>query len=412
MRAAFAQNGFRRLFAGLTTSMFGDSVMLLVLSMWVKDITGSNGAAGLTFFWMALPALAAPVLGMVVDRLRPKPVLVWGSVASAFAVLPLLLVRDAGDVWIIWGVAFLYGISFIVLPAALNGLLKELVADETLVEANSSLQTVKEGFRLVGPLLGATLYATVGGGAVAFVDAASFVVAGVVIAAIPVAEERPVRRRQHWWREMTGGIRHLYGDPLLRHTLVAFGFMLLVLGFSEASIYAILDAFERPVEFVSVVVAVQGVGAVVGGLTATRWVRRFGEVGSVAAGILLLAVSLAVVAVTNSLTVLLLDVPILGYSIPLTFVAFTTLIQRRTPLALMGRVSAATEVVMGGPQALSLAAGALLVSVISYHAIFGIMAACTALSAAYLVVTLRGRLLHPAPALGLVDGAGPDPSRG
>ena len=46
MRKAFAQKGFGRLFAGVSTSMFGDSVMLIVLSMWVKTLTGSNGAAG------------------------------------------------------------------------------------------------------------------------------------------------------------------------------------------------------------------------------------------------------------------------------------------------------------------------------------------------------------------------------
>ena len=64
MRRAFRQEGFTRLFAGLTTSMLGDSVMLLVLSMWVKTLTGSNGAAGLTFFWMVVPALFAPLCGI------------------------------------------------------------------------------------------------------------------------------------------------------------------------------------------------------------------------------------------------------------------------------------------------------------------------------------------------------------
>ena len=37
MRNAFRTPGFPRLFAGLAASMFGDSLMLIVLSMWVKD---------------------------------------------------------------------------------------------------------------------------------------------------------------------------------------------------------------------------------------------------------------------------------------------------------------------------------------------------------------------------------------
>src|ERR1700750_794422 len=184
MRQAFRQPGFTRLYAGLTTSMFGDSGMLLVLSMWVKTETGSNAQAGLTFFFMALPALLAPLMGVGIDRVRRKPLLVWGHVASGVLVLPLVLVRGEGQIWIIWSVAAVYGASFVVLPAALNGLLKELVPDEMLVDANASLQTTQESFRLFGPLVGALLFTWLGGWAVAVIDATSFFLAAVVIASL------------------------------------------------------------------------------------------------------------------------------------------------------------------------------------------------------------------------------------
>lgn len=399
MRAMFAQPAFRRLFAGMTTSMFGDSVMLLVLSMWVKSLTDSNAKAGLTFFWMVVPALIAPLFGLYVDRLPPRRVLAWGSLASAIAVLPLTLVRDAGDVWIVWGVAFLYGISMIVLPAALNGLLKEIVSDAQLVTANSSLQTVKEGFRLIGPIIGAGLFALIGGWAVAVVDAATFLAAAIIIGTMSLPDRKPERSEGNWLTEMSGGIKHLWSDRILRHTLVGLGLLLLVLGFTEASIYAIIDVFDKPVEFVSVIVTIQGVGALAGGLTATWWVRRLGEVGTFAVGALAMAASIAVIAATESLPVLLFDFPLLGYSIPLIIIAFMTLIQRRTPLRLMGRVSTASEVVMGSPQAISLALGATLVSLISYHVIFMIMAIVITSSVVYLAVTLRGQVIRPVPAV-------------
>jgi MFS family permease len=395
MRKAFQQKGFGRLFAGLTTSMFGDSVMLLVLSMWVKTLTGSNGAAGLTFFWMVVPALFAPLYGMYIDRIRRKPLLVWGNVISALMVLPLLVVRDAGDVWIVYLVSFLYGISFVVLPAGLNGLLKEMVPDRLLVEANSSLQTTKEGFRLVGPLVGAALFGRYGGGVVAVVDSLSFVVAALIIASIALQEDPPQRGEQHWWHEMTGGIKHLVHEPVLRHTMVAFVLMLIVIGFTEASIYALLDFFGKPATFAGVVVTVQGVGAIVGGLTASRWVRRLGEAGTVTVGMALLAVGLSAVAATSTLWVMLAAVVVFGYALPLTLIAFMTMLQRRTPHALMGRVSAAVETVMGAPQAVSLALGALLVTVLDFHSIFAIMAGFTGAAVVYLLVSLRGRLFRP-----------------
>lgn len=397
MREAFQQKGFTRLFAGLTTSSLGDAVMLLVLSMWVKTLTGSNGAAGLTFFWMVVPALFAPFYGMYIDRVRRKPLLVWGNLVSALVVLPLLLVQDAGDVWIVYVVAFLYGVSFVVLPAGLNGLLKELMPGELLVGANASLQTTKEGFRLVGPLTGAALFGLFGGGVVAAIDSLSFLAAAVIIASIPLQESPPDRIEQHWWHEMTGGIRHLAHEPVLRQTLIAFALMLIVLGFTEASIYALLDFFGKPPTFAGVLVTVQGVGAIVGGLGASRWVRRLGEAGTVTAGMALLAVGLAVVALSSTLWVTLAAVVVLGYSLPLTFIAFTTMLQRRTPHALMGRVSAAVETVMGTPQAVSLAVGALLVTLLDFHVIFAIMAVFTGSAVLYLLISLRGRLFRPDP---------------
>jgi len=399
MRKAFQQRGFPRLFAGTTTSMLGDSVMLLVLSMWVKTLTHSNGAAGLTFFWMMVPALFAPLYGMYIDRIKRKPLLVCGNVISALMVLPLVLVRDAGDVWIIYVVAFLYGISFVVLPAGLNGLLKEMIPDDVLVEANSSLQTTREGFRLIGPLVGAALFGMFGGGVVAVVDSLSFLVAALIIASIPLREKAPERSEQHWWDEMTGGIQHLSHEPVLRHVLVAFTLMLIVIGFTEASIYAVLDFFGKQPTFAGVVVSVQGVGAIVGGITTTRWVRRLGEAGTVTVGLALLAVGLETVALTSTLWVTLAAVVVLGYALPLTFIAFMTMLQRRTPHALMGRASAAVETIMGAPQAISLAVGALLVTLLDYHVIFAIMAGFTGAAVVYLLVSLRGRLFRPDPLL-------------
>ncbi|NYD43721.1 MFS transporter [Nocardioides panaciterrulae] len=389
MRAAFARPGFALLYAGLSTSMLGDSIMLLVLSMWVKTLTGSNALAGLTFFFMVVPAMGAPVLGVWVDRLPRRTVLVWGSAASAAAVLPLVLVRDAGDLWLIWLVAFAYGISFVVLPAALNGLLKDLMPDHLLVEANAALQTTKEGYRLFGPLVGAGLFAAVGGWAVAVADAASFLVAAGLIAAIRVEEQPLVPDETPFREQLTAGLRFLGTDRVLKHVLVGFGAMILVIGFFEASIYALLDAFDRPATYAGFLVTVQGVGAVAGGLLSSRVVRAVSEVGALVVGLGLLAVATLGAALAPSIGAVLGCLVVMGFGLPVTFVSFMTLMQRRSPRELIGRVSGAVEVLMATPQAVSLAVGSVLVSVLSYRQIFLVIAAVVALGAAYIAARLR-----------------------
>jgi MFS family permease len=392
VKQAFRQPGFTRLYAGLTTSMFGDSVMLLVLSMWVKTVTGSNAQAGLTFFFLAIPAFFAPLMGLGIDRVRRKPMLVWGHVVSALMVLPLVLVHGAGQVWLIWGVAACYGVSFIVLPAALNGLLKELMPEEMLVDANASLQTTRESFRLFGPLVGALLFTWLGGWAVAVLDAASFLAAALVISTLPVVEEPPQVEKSHVWTQMTAGIRHLVGDRVLKHVLIGFGVCILVMGFTESAVYALLDAFGKPPTYVSVVVSVQGVGAVAGGLASSAVVKRLGEVATCVTGLVLVAVGILVMAATHSFVVVCVTAAVFGAALPMIIVSLDTLVQRRTPQAIMGRVSTAIEVVFATPQAVSLALGSLLVVVLSYRQIFVIISVFTALGAVYIAAFLREQI--------------------
>jgi MFS family permease len=394
VRQAFRQPGFTRLYAGLTSSMFGDSVMLLVLSMWVKTITGSNAKAGLTFFFMVIPALFGPLLGVWIDRVRRRPLLVWGHIASGVMVLPLVLVQSAGQVWIIWGVAFFYGISFVALPAALNGLLKELMPDDMLVDANASLQTTKESLRLFGPLVGALLFTWLGGWAVAVLDAASFFAAAAVISTLVVREEDPVVEESHFLSQVTAGLRHLAGERVLEHTLIGFGLCILVIGFSESAVYALLDGYHKPATWVSAIVTAQGIGAIGGGLSSSALVRRIGEVAGCVTGLAVAALSILGMAAARQFWVVLVMAVVMGAGMPLINVAFMTLLQRRTPQAIMGRVSAAVEVVMGAPQAISLAVGSMLVVVLSYRTILGIMGAATLVAAAYIVVMLRHRIIE------------------
>jgi predicted MFS family arabinose efflux permease len=311
-------------------------------------------------------------------------------------------------VWIIWTVAMFYGVSFVVLPAGLNGLLKELMPDDLLVEANSSLQTIKESYRLFGPLLGAALFAWTGGWLVALVDVATFLIAAAVIASIQVEEETPEHEDGSFWMQLTGGVRHLVGDRILGHMLVGFGITMLVLGFCESAIFALTDHFGKPATFVSVLVSAQGIGAVVGGLSSPRVVRRLGEVGAGVLGLVLLGTSAIAMAVSPSVGWVLASITIFGVSLPILVVAYMTLLQRRTPQRLMARVSVAAEVVMSVPSAASLALGALLVTIVDWRIIFVVIGVFTLAGAGHVAFWLRDVLRSPA-AVDIVSDPVPGP---
>jgi MFS family permease len=118
-------------------------------------------------------------------------------------------------------------------------------------------------------------------------------------------------------------------------------------------------------------------------------VKRIGEIATCVVALVVLVAGILIMAGTHSIVVVCLSAAVFGASLPPITISFMTLIQRRTPQAIMGRVSAAIEVVMATPQAVSLGLGSLLVLLLSYRQIFTIMAIGTLLAALYILVLLR-----------------------
>jgi hypothetical protein len=64
-----------------------------------------------------------------------------------------------------------------------------------------------------------------------------------------------------------------------------------------------------------------------------------------------------------------------GLGLATMIVGSTTVIQRHTPRPLIGRVSTATETLVSGPQTISIAAGAALISVVDYRLLLAVVTA-------------------------------------
>jgi MFS family permease len=385
MRQLFRIRNVRVFVAGWTASVFGDWAMFIVLGVWTKDLTGSNSAAGLVFFALALPSLFSPLAGLVVDRLPRRPLLIWTYAVEAVVVLSLLFVHDRGDMWIIYAVTVFYGAAGTFAASARSALLTVMVPQELLAESNGVLQTLREGLRLVAPLVGAVIYASVGGGAVAVLDSASFVAVVIALLLIRLEEPRFAREEHHFVTELLAGARHVFATLPLRQIVLATGACLLVVGFSETLIFAVLDqGLHRPASFFGVLSSMQGVGAIVGGVTAARTMRRLGDVKLVGLGMGLFAVG-DISFISHSLPLVLAGIAVAGAGIAWLIVGYATAIQVRTPLRLQGRVLSASDTLVNTPQTISIALGAALIGVFDYRVLVVVMAVVVAACAAYLL---------------------------
>lgn len=400
MRELLGIRDARVYLAGQVCSLFGDSALLLVLAIWVKELTGSAGRAGLVFFVFGLGTLLGPLTGVVIDRVRRRPLLVVANLASAVAILPLLAVSHAGHAWLIYLVAFFYGVSYVVITAGQSALLTTLLPGELLVDANGFLQTVREGLRLVAPLAGAGLFAAFGATVLVALDATTFVVAALALLALRVREPKPSAGRAPESRlsELLAGARHIARTRTVRRMVIALGIALLAIGFCESVMFDVVaEGLHRPPAYLGVLLAVQGVGAILGGVTASRVARRIGESALTAAGMALFAIGCALLAVDLE-PVIYAGVILFGFGLPWIIVGEITLVQRRTPHELQGRTFSAAELLTGLPQTASIAVGALLVGLVDYRLLLATISLVVAGAGVYLISErtprLAGSALH------------------
>lgn len=375
MRRLLAIRDVRVYLIGQGLSLFGDSCLFLAMGIWVKTLTGSSAAAGLVFFAFALPQVFAPLSGLLVDRVRRRPLLLGTNVLAGLLVLLLLMVSGRDRVWIIYLVMALYGAAYTVLSSAQSALLPAFVPDELLGEANGAFSTIRESLRLFAPLTGAGIFTAFGGPALAVLDAVTFAAAAGSLALLRVQEPAPTHGDEHLWAEVTAGIRHIHRTMALRRIVLASATAFLVIGFIETAAFAVVDqGLHRSPAFLGFLTVAQGVGAVPAGIVAARVMRRIGEtylvaiaLGIFGAGTLLL--------VASSLPVVLAGCLGIGFSLPWMVVGFTTLLQRRTPGPLLGRVFSAADLLVGVPQTASLAFGAVLITVLDYRLVLVTVAA-------------------------------------
>jgi MFS family permease len=399
MRAVLQRPDLRLLLAGQTLSMFGDWAMIIVLGIWVKALTGSSSAAGLVFFAFALVSLAAPLGGLVVDRLPKRRLMIATHLALAAVMCLLLLVHDRGDVWLLYVVTALYGLGGDLFGASRSAMLKAMVPDEQLGDANGAFQTLREGLRIVAPLAGAGIYAAAGGGAVALVDAATFVLSAATLLALRFEEPAVAPQEEHFLREVSAGITHIARTRILRELTIGLGAALLVIGFSETLIFAVnSESLHRPPSFIGVLSAFQGVGSIVGGVTVAALLRRLGDLRLAGLGVLTFGLGDGALLVPR-LGVIAPAASIAGVGVVWAVVALATAYQRRSPSALQGRVSAAANMLLSVPQTISIALGALLVTLIDYRLEIAIMTVSTLLAAAYLLTRSRDEAVEVEPAL-------------
>jgi MFS family permease len=395
MGELFATRRMRLYYLGNTLSTIGDYALWLAAGIWVKELTGSTAQAGLCMLGLTLGTLLAPLTGVIVDRVRRKPLIIVTNAVTGLMVLSLTRVHHADQVWMIYTVMFLYGLIGTMSGSAMSALLPRMVPEELLGTANGLSQALTQGQRLITPALGVGLLALYGGGAVALLDAVSFAAGVACWAFITVEDEKPAPSGDSWLRETTAGFVFLAKSAVLRQLTVSLTVALFVMGFFETVGIAIATVgLHHAPTWTGVLVTAMGVTGIVGGVSAGAVMKRLGPGRLTAAGLGLCGLSALVMAVPED-AVVMAGALVFGLGLPFVIVGAMTAVQLNTPNELMGRVSGVNNFLVTGGQSLGIAVGAALISVLYYRDLLYVAAGVLALTALYLI-TRREQRQQPA----------------
>jgi len=353
---------FRRLWLGYLVTTLGNQLTVVAVPFEVFRLTHSSLDVGLVSLTQLLPLIGGSMLGGsiadAVDR-RKLLLITQCSLAACSAGLAINVMQKHPAVWPLFAISALAaGIASIDQPTR-SALFITLVKRDDYASATALWQLLFQVGVVVGPAVAGLLIGHFGVSTLFWVDVATFTISlGSVVKMGPMAPSDGGTR--FGLRSMAEGIRFLKGRQELQGTFVA-DLDAMIFGMPRALFPAIgLVILHGGPTTVGLLYAAPGAGALIGALL-TGWVRRVTRQGlAVLIAIAIWGASITAFGFARSLWLVLPLLAIAGAADVISAVFRGTILQRLTPDALRGRLSAVhTAVVTGGPRIGDAEAGAV-----------------------------------------------------
>ena len=359
--ASFRIPAFRFFIASLLAMTLGVQIQGVVVAWQVYALTKDPLSLGLVGLAEVLPFLAVALpAGQWADR-HDRRRLATGAIAVLVACAVALLALTAGGalapraggapptalVWFVYAVLGVSGIARAVLQPARQALAADLVPLALYPNAVTWRSTTWQAGSVVGPAIGGLLFALAGATAAYAVDAALLVIATACMARVVPRHARPRTGGAAAPGGILAGVRFVVRDPVVLAALSLDLFGVLFGGATALLPVFVGEVLQVPAVWLGWLRAAPAVGAVTMAF-ALAHLPPMRRPGLVLLGVVAFygATTIGFALSTNAwLSLVLLA---LGGAVDAVSVVIrSTLLQVRTPPALMGRVMAVNSVFVG-----------------------------------------------------------------
>ena len=343
---ALRHRNYRLFFSGQSVSLVGTWITRIATSWLVYRLTGSALLLGIVGFCGQIPTLVlAPFSGVLVDRWNRHRILVATQVVSMLQSLALAALALAGVITVteILVLQVAQGIINAFDTPARQAFVIEMVEQRedlpNAIALNSSMVT---GSRIIGPTIGGILIAAFGEGWCFMVDAISYLAVIASLLAMQLAGERKLAgRRASALEELREGVQYVSGFAPARTVLLllalvsTMGMPYMVLMPAVAS--GVLHGGPHTLGFL---MTASGVGALAGALYLAARPSVLGLGRAIAVATTTFGVGLAAFALSHTLWLSLVLLPIAGGGFMVQTASTNTILQTIVDERLRGRVMA------------------------------------------------------------------------
>lgn len=273
---------FGRLWGGETVEWVSDSVTgLAIPTLAILIFKAGPLEMGLlsAFGNVGYPALGL-FAGVMVDRWRRRPVLIWTNIVQVIALgsIPAAFFLGILSLDQLFIVTLVMSVTIVFFNVAYTAYLPTLIAREDLMEGNSKLETSSSAAAVVGPPIAGGLIQILGAAPSIALDALGTLFAAVAILSIKKCESPPSRPTQpHFWSELKDGVRVVAVTPTLRNLAASTS----ILNIGNTMFFAVFylfiyDQLKMSPLVAGVTLGVGSIGVVVGAVTAPKLLKLMG----------------------------------------------------------------------------------------------------------------------------------------
>ncbi len=194
------KNKFITVALGQAVSMLGSHGVQFAMIWWLAERTSSPLMLGMSGLAAYLPmTLFSPASGIAADRFDRKFISIFADMAMGAMALIYAVLLSAFDlpVWSVLVMLAARGIGSTFQQPAIQSIIPQLVPSDQLVKTNGWMQMMSAGSFLLGPVIGAALYAAFPMSVVLISDIVGAAAASAALAFVKVPELERDRSEKH-----------------------------------------------------------------------------------------------------------------------------------------------------------------------------------------------------------------------